>query len=209
MSARKSPIRVVLADDHPVVLHGLEDLLRGQSGLTVVACCPDGSQALDAIRRLCPDVALVDMGMPGLSGLEVVRVAKRERLATRFVLLTAAADSHQVAAALAEGAACVLFKDVAAEVLVDCLLQIGAGKAFRIPQYQERRATQPPRWLSDLTSREKDIALLLAEGLSNKDVAKRAGVAEGTVKIHAHSIYKKLALSGRAGLITLALGSRR
>lgn len=199
-------IRVGLADDHPLILDGLEALFRG-AGFEVVARCRDGEEALRAVREHAPDVLVLDVRMPRMNGLEVLRAMREEGLATRVVLLTAEAEDEELVEALRMGVRGVVLKEMASEMLVKCvhkvheggtwLERVSAGRALdRLVQGEEARREAA----SLLTSREAEIARLVAEGLRNKEIAERLGIVEGTVKIHLHRAYEKLGVESRLEL---------
>src|ERR1700730_10346889 len=115
---------VVIADRHPVVLQGLTNLLGAQSGFKVVACCSDGPNCIEAIRSLVPDIAILDISMPDLTGLEILTIAKSEGLSTRLVFFTASVEDRELVKSAAAGAYGVIQKDVALEILVQSLRQV-------------------------------------------------------------------------------------
>src|SRR5438477_5736080 len=120
--------RVLIADRHPVVLQGLTNVLGAHSGFNVVACCSDGISCVDAIRNLAPDVAIIDIAMPGLTGLEIIAMVNSEGLPTRVVFFTASVDDHELVLSAAAGAYGVILKDVALEILLQSLRQVAEGQ---------------------------------------------------------------------------------
>jgi DNA-binding NarL/FixJ family response regulator len=204
------PIRVVLADDHPIVLHGLQTLFERQGDIEVAAACTDGRSALEAARRLQPDVLVVDLRMSDLSGLDVLKMAAAERLSCRCVLLTAAISDHEIVEAMRHGTSGLVLKESAPDHLVDCIRGVVSGKQW-IDQEMVVRAfrnvlDQPgaPAVEETLTPRELEIVRMVAAGLRNKGVAARLGISEGTVKVHLHNIYEKLGVEGRVELLVSA-----
>src|SRR6266436_6173803 len=137
---------VVIADRHPVVLHGLTNVLRAQSGFKVVACCSNGTNCIEAIRSLVPDIALIDITMPGLTGLEILTIANSENLSTRLVFFTASVEDRELVISAAAGAYGVILKDVALDILVQSLRQVADG---------QRLLPLPPLG-SDLTAGAKE-----------------------------------------------------
>src|ERR1700692_4467197 len=131
--------RVVIADRPPVVLQGLTRLLETQSGFEIVACCSDGTNCIEAIRSLVPDIAILDISMPGLSGLEILSIANAESLPTRLVFFAASVDEHELVMSAAGGAYGGILKDVAPEILVQFLQQIAAGQRL-LPQLSSEQA---------------------------------------------------------------------
>jgi DNA-binding NarL/FixJ family response regulator len=206
---------VVLADDHPLVLQGLRALLDEQEDFQIVAACGSGEQALDAIRVHHPDIAVVDVTMPGVNGLAVLGTVVDERLTTRVVLLTASVTDSQILEAVTAGVHGLVLKESAPEMLVKCLRGVAAGRRW-LPQEiikpaldrELQRREEGRRFVRELTAREIDIIRLIADGLSNKAIASRLTISEGTVKIHLHHIYQKLGISNRAALAALAIVQR-
>src|SRR5438874_1753623 len=127
MKTESHPISIVVADDHPVVLHGLADILRSNPDMDVVATCGDGATALAAIRNCSPHVAVIDVLMPGLSGLDVLESITTDRLATKVVILTATATDGQLLRAIAGGARGVVLKEEALTELVECVRTVAEG----------------------------------------------------------------------------------
>ena len=211
------PISIVVADDHPVVLEGLASILRSQADLNVVATCDDGTAAAQAIRELVPDIAVLDLMMPGLDGLAVLSGITADGLPTKVIFLSAFATDAQLAAATAAGAQGILWKGVASEKLVDCIRSVAAGLQYCA--VDGRAATSAPDAergpegarpesgpsLERLSAREREIAILISEGLSNKEIARLLLLTEGTVKIHLHNIYGKLEVRNRATLAALTI----
>jgi two-component system, NarL family, nitrate/nitrite response regulator NarL len=207
-------ISVVIADRHPVVLQGLTKLLGPQSGFNVVARCSDGTNCIEAIRNLVPDIAILDISMPGLTGLEILALANSENLSTRLVFFTASVDDHELVVSAAAGAYGVLLKDVAPEILLQSLRQIADGHRLLpllspdqvLPREQNNIAiTENENVLAVLTDRERQIMRLVSEGLSNKEIGRRLNITDGTIKVHLHNIYQKLAISNRTVLAALAI----
>src|SRR3954452_1829339 len=207
---RACTMRVVLADDHPIVLSGLRALLLAEQGVEIVAAALDGATALEMIRAHQPEIAVLDIYMPRLTGLEVLETLEADGLATRVVLLTRSASDEQIAPAVERGAWGLLLKESAPGTLMECLKTVAAGQRWlpeelvapAIRRAAERRATdvRPERML---TAREYEIARLVAQGLSNKHIARELAISEGTVKIHLHNTYEKLGSVNRTSLAVL------
>ena len=202
-------ISLVLADDHPLVLDGIEALLAGQPDMQVLARCADGEQALRAVRELRPDVLVLDLRMPRMDGLTVLRELKRldGENRTRVVVLTAAVSSEDVIEAVRLGVKGVVLKEMAPQMLLACIRKVHGGG-----QWLERSATaqaidallrrdEGERELARaLTAREIEVVRCVAQGLRNKEIARRLDINEGTVKIHLHNVYGKLGIDGRLAL---------
>jgi DNA-binding NarL/FixJ family response regulator len=197
------PVSVVVADDHPVVLRGITEILRAQPDISVVAACSCGRDATAAIQQFAPDVAVLDIVMPDLNGLDVLSSIERNGFKTRVVILTAVATEDRVLAAMTRGAKGLLFKDAAPDNLVDCVREVARGKLWfpndPIGAARERE-TERQAEIGALTLRERQITLLVSEGLTDRLVAEQLNLAEGTVKSHLHNIYRKLGIPNRTAL---------
>src|SRR3954447_19012457 len=209
-------VRVVLADDHPIVLGGLRALLQAEAGVEIVAAVPDGASALAVIRAHEPHIAVLDINMPRLSGLDVLEALEQDGLATRVVFLTGSASDEQIATAVERGAWGFLLKEHALDTLVQCLRTVAAGQRWlpdEVVAPAIRRATErrekDVQLARVLTAREYEIAGLVAQGLSNKHIAHALDISEGTVKIHLHNTYEKLGGANRTSLAVLAAENRQ
>lgn len=196
-------ITLVLADDHPIVLVGLQQLLALEPDFAVLAGCADGEAALDAVRRHRPDVLVLDLQMPGMNGLAVLRALHAERLPTRVVVLTASLGANDTLEAVRLGARGLVLKDMAPRLLVQCIRTVAAGgewlEAQALDQLVRREAAAKEAG-SLLTPREREIVRLVAQGLPNKEIARKLAIAAGTVKIHLHNIYQKTGVDSRVAL---------
>ena len=205
------PIRIALADDHPIVLQGLRQLFDRESDMKVFAACSGGPELLAAVRAGGVDVAVLDLRMPGLTGLDVLRTIHDEHLSCTPVLLTASVEDDQVVEAVRLGARGIVLKESPAPVLVECVRRVHAGhrwldqstltRAFDRVVTRENASRDAAALL---TPRETEIVRMVAEGLRNREIAARTAIAEGTVKIHLHNIYEKLGLDGRVALVVYA-----
>jgi two-component system nitrate/nitrite response regulator NarL len=207
-----SATSVLLADDHPVFLHGLQTLLRSEQDFAVVAVCSNGHDALQALRELEPDLAVLALGLPGLSGLEVLDALQPEERGTRVVVLAAAATDPEFTRVAGAGAWGILSKDITVDQLLRCLRAVAAGRQGRpqdgVAAAPEREAERPSAEASDLaalTAREREIAGVVAQGLSNSQIARQLCIAEGTVKVHLAKIFEKLAIANRTELARMHL----
>ena len=210
MTGGNGKLRIFLADDHPIVLAGLERLLGLQPECVVVGKSADGASALKEIEELEPDIALLDINMPKLSGLEVLEALESSGLSTRAIILTASATDSQVITAVTSGAWGIVLKDRVSDTLLECIAAVSLGQpwlppdlvspAFERDAHRRRSAVELDELL---TTREQEIAKLIAEGLSNKHIGKQVGISDGTVKIHLHNIYNKLGVTNRTALATL------
>jgi DNA-binding NarL/FixJ family response regulator len=207
MQPRGQAVRVVLADDHPIVLTGLRAVLQVEPGVEIVAAAPEGATALELIRAHEPDIAVLDIDMPQLTGLDVLEALEADGLSTRVVFLTGSASDEQIATAVEQGAWGILLKENALSVLTECLEAVSSGQRW-LPEAliapAVRRATERRERDGQLervlTAREHEIAGLVAQGLSNKHICRRLAISEGTVKVHLHNMYEKLQISNRTVL---------
>jgi DNA-binding NarL/FixJ family response regulator len=212
-------IGIVVADDHEVVRAGFAALLDTQPDFTVLATAADGAEAVQACRDQSPDVALLDVRMPGMDGIEATRLLASTGSETRVLILTTFDLDEYVYDALCAGASGFLLKDVTAERLFDAVRVIAAGEALLAPSVTRRLigefARQRPRWsgseqsasLAALTPRETEVLRLIAEGMSNPEIAARLVVTEETVKTHVSRILGKLGLRDRTQAVVTAYES--
>jgi DNA-binding NarL/FixJ family response regulator len=192
------------------VLDGLEQVLRLEPDFAIVERCVSAEAAIDAVVKHRPDVLLLDLAMPQMSGLDVLRELQRRRVSTRVVMLTAQIDVASLEDAIDLGAAAVVLKETDSRLLVDCIRTVHAGKPWHDP-HQLRSAAGSAQSASPLnnmagrlTTREREIVRMAAGGLRNREIAERLFITEGTVKLHLHNIYQKLEVNGRPELIRLA-----
>jgi two-component system nitrate/nitrite response regulator NarL len=197
-------IRVVLIDDHPLVLHGLQQLLQSASDFEVVAACGSATEGIEAIKTLNPDVVVLDLKLPDVEGLDVLRQVNPT--AVRIVVLTASVDEDEWLDAARLGARAVVLKAMAPRILEECIRTVHAGGCeLRVgsvdlsKRLTERRAVES-ELSTMLTPREMEIVKLVASGLDNQQIADRLSITIGTTKIHLHHVYDKLQLGGRRDL---------
>ena len=202
---------MVVADGCPVFLCGLISLFRSEYDFDVVARCRNGAESLQAIRDLSPDIALLDSSMPAGSGVNVLASAISEGSQTRIVLLAARAELRSIFA-VATGAYGIIPRDVLPEVLIRDLRQVAAGRrlSIRASRPGEAGATTDAseKALAGLTERECQIVKLVSAGLPNKEVGRQLNLTAGTVKVHLHNIFSKLAINNRTALTALAVSDR-
>jgi DNA-binding NarL/FixJ family response regulator len=218
MSPVEATVRIIVADDHEVVRSGFAELLDTQPDFAVVATASDGHEAVKLGRKLEPDVILMDIRMPGIDGIEATRqLTSRGLNPPRVLMLTTFDLDEYVYDALRAGASGFLLKDVTAERLIDAVRVIAAGDALLAPgvtrrligEFAQRQVTtaQPSPALEELTPRETEVLQLLAEGLSNPEIAARLVVSEETVKTHVSRILLKLGLRDRTQAVIAAYES--
>jgi DNA-binding NarL/FixJ family response regulator len=212
------PVRIVVADDHEVVRAGFAALLDTQPDFTVLGTASDGAEAVRISRELRPDVILMDVRMPGTDGIEATRQLTVGAGGPRVIILTTFDLDQYVYDALCAGASGFLLKDVTAERLFDAVRVVAAGEALLAPTVTRRligefarmrpaAAVAPPAAVGELTPRETEVLRLLAEGLSNPEIAGRLVITEETVKTHVSRVLHKLALRDRAQAVVIAYES--
>ena len=205
------PIRLVLVDDHPIVLQGLEQLFGRHDDFDVVCSCPDGTTALNAVGKHQPDVLVMDLRMPGLSGLDVLRALSATQSRCRSILLTAIVSDSEVMEAVKLGVGGIVLKESSPDVLVDCVRRVYRGEQWieretvtrALQRVLDREAAERDAG-ETLTPREIEIVRMVAQGLRNKVIAERLSISEGTVKVHLHNVYEKLGVDGRLELVLCA-----
>jgi DNA-binding NarL/FixJ family response regulator len=204
-------IRLVLVDDHPIVLQGLQQLFDRHDDFEVVTCCPDGATALEAVSKYQPDVLVMDLRMPGLNGLDVLRALSVKQSVTRIVLLTAIVRDSEVMDAVRLGVRGIVLKESSPDVLIDCVRRVHRGEQWieretvtRALQRVLERESAEREAGETLTPREIEIVRMVSRGLRNKAIAERLSISEGTVKVHLHNVYEKLGVDGRLELVLCA-----
>ncbi|WP_338424609.1 response regulator transcription factor [Sphingopyxis kveilinensis] len=198
---------ITLADDHRILLEPMRVLIERDTDLRVVSMVANGTDAMAAIERLRPDIALLDLAMPAPGGLQILRSLHRssnDQVKTKIVFLTASISQAEVAQAVTLGVAGIMLKESVPEELIQCLSAVLRGERWLPSQLvgSELSATMDryARARLDLTAREREIAQGVAGGLSNRRIADQLGISEGTVKIHLHNIFGKLQIQSRSQL---------
>jgi DNA-binding NarL/FixJ family response regulator len=203
-------IRVLIVDDHPVVRRGLRVLLEVQDGIEVAGEAGDGPAALALAAEQKPDVILLDLKLPGLDGLAVL--AELRNTTAKVLILTSVTDPVAAGRAMREGAAGVLYKDVDPDALVRAIRAVHDGHLLLAPEAAGtllRPATSPARGLDALTAREREVLAELAQGRSNREIARALHVAEKTVKAHVSSVLAKLGVQDRTQAALFAVRHER
>jgi DNA-binding NarL/FixJ family response regulator len=199
---------LVLADDHPILLDGLERIFAADGRFKLLERCVNGRETIAAVIRLRPEALVLDLRMPQGGGIAVLREIAARRLMTRAVLLTAAPEDPEISEAVRLGVWGIVLKEMAPSILVQCILDVCEGKrsldrfpAARRSSNDHRQDPLPPEVL---TPREIAIVREVSAGRRTREVAERLGISEGTVKIHLHNIYAKLNVEGRVELVLKA-----
>jgi DNA-binding NarL/FixJ family response regulator len=212
------PVRVLLADDQPLLRTGFRMVLGAEEDLDIVGEAGDGAEAVDLARRLLPDVVLMDIRMPRLDGVGATKAIVAARLPVRVLILTTFDLDEYVVGALRAGASGFLAKDVPAEDLVTAIRTVAAGEAVVAPRILKRLLDRfadslpdpsavPPRELESLTEREREVLIQVARGLSNAEIAQALSVSETTIKTHVGHVLTKLGLRDRVQAVVLAYES--
>lgn len=207
-------IRILICDDHQVVRHGIRAFLTTRQGLEVVAEATDGSEAIELARQHHPDVILMDLLMPIVDGIEAIRQIRAEQPDARILVLTSFATDDQVFPAIKAGALGYLLKDSSPDELIEAIRQVHHGEPSLHPSIARKvlhelsRPAEQELTIDPLTGREVEVLRLLAQGRSNKEIARELVVTEGTVRTHVSSILSKLYLASRtqAALYALRVG---
>ena len=209
-------IRVLLADDHAILREGLASLIEKQTDIAVVGEAEDGSECLDKAAVLVPDVVVLDIKLPGISGIEVCRQLKSSHPLMKVIMLSMYEEYEYINRALRVGADGYLLKKVASSELVSAIRRANEGEKTFSPQVldmivtsfkEESREPEPESPVGTLTSREYDVLSLMSEGLSNKQIASRLFVSPKTVEKVVSGIFRKLDVSSRTAAVKLFLSS--
>lgn len=213
------PIRVLLVDDHALFRSGIRLLLQRHPEFEIVGEAGDGMEGVKRAARLKPDVVLLDLHMPGLSGRDAAAMMTEEAPGTHVLMLTVSEDAEDLIAALRAGACGYLLKNIEAEALVAAVVRAAAGESVISPQMMGKlvqgvRSEHPPKSpappvvaseLNKLSPREREILAFIARGQSNKEIARGLDLAESTVKIHVQNLLRKLGLASRVQAAVFAV----
>ncbi|GIW72556.1 MAG: oxygen regulatory protein NreC [Planctomycetota bacterium] len=205
-------IRIVVADDHGIIRDGLAAVLAGEADIEIVAGCRDGESAYRAILEHRPEVAVLDISMPGTTGIDVCRRVRDEGLRTAVVLLSMHEDLATVREGLEAGASGYVLKDAAASELIRAVRTVAAGDIYLSPSVSSsvvdalRAGSEAPP--PALSPRERDVLRLLADGLASKEIASRLGISRRTVDGHRAAIMHKLNIHNVPGLVKYAIRHR-
>jgi DNA-binding NarL/FixJ family response regulator len=202
----QSPLRLLIADDHPVVCAGLLGMLVGQPDFVVVGEASDGALALALAEELRPDVILLDLRMPVLDGVGVIQQLRERGIPARVLVLTTYDSEHDIVRAVAAGATGYVLKDTPRERLFEAIRATAMGKSVLAPEAAARllhRVRTPEA--EPLSPRELDVLRLVARGVSNREIGRTLHISEATVKTHLANIFGKLGVDDRTAAVTVAL----
>ena len=218
METKKTGIRILIADDHPIVRDGLRKLLSLEDDLEVVGEANDGCEVLDRVQELDPDVLLLDLRMPNLDGLSALQTLQQTNKRTKVIVLTASEDKNEFVQAMKLGCSGIVLKQTAPELIVKSIRKVHGGeiwldshttaavmRQFAGPGEIGGTGTGKARERSPLSTREREIVQLVAQGYKNKEMAEKMFISEQTVKNHLHNIFDKLGVSDRLELALYAI----
>ncbi len=201
---QKSALTVLVVDDHPLLRKGVVDLLELEDSIVPIAEASNGREALDLAQQLEPDLILLDLNMPDMNGIDTIRAMRDAGVDSRILLFTVSDSELDVVTAFREGADGYLLKDLEPESLVNNIIKAASGKTAVSPELVDilttairSRSSQQDSDLSELTEREREVLTHVAHGLSNKMIARKLDIAEGTVKVHVKRLLKKLGMRSR------------
>ncbi len=213
VSAKKQIIKVLVADDHPVVRKGLQTCLSQQKNLRIVGEAVDGDEALRKARELSPDVVLMDISMPGMNGLAVTEVLRKEAPAMKILVLSVHSNKNAIFRVIQAGAHGYVSKEAPPAELLRAIEAVHAGDPFfseevaraALAEFVKSGGKKEP--FSQLTSRERQVLVLIAEGQSNKEIADRLGIGVRTIETHRERIMRRLNIHSVAGLTKYAIAN--
>lgn len=202
---RPTKIQILIVDDHPVVRAGLSSMLRAQPELEVVASASSGDEALQMLDTTSPDVMLIDLRMPGMNGIELIRAirCRKTALSPRMIVLTSYETDEDIYRAVEAGVHGYLLKDASEHEMLEAIRTIHNGKRYFPPSIAMRLAERMSR--TSLTAREEQILQMLAKGLTNKEIGRVLGISENTARNHVNSIIEKLDVSDRTEAVATAI----
>ncbi|HTS12945.1 MAG TPA: response regulator transcription factor [Candidatus Limnocylindrales bacterium] len=198
-----SKTSVLIVDDHPIMRLGVAAIINAQNDMKVCAQVGTGEQAVESFKKLRPDITLMDLRLPGMSGLEALRTIRRIDPHARSIVLTTYEGDEDIHQAIAAGALGYLIKGMSHETLVDALRKVRSGMKFLPPPIVRSLADRTPN--SDLSPREREVLSLMVQGRSNKEIASALGITEATVKCHVSVILLRLGVSDRTQAVVAAL----
>ena len=200
---KPSTIKVLVVDDHPIVRVGIVAIINARPDMSVVAQCGTGEEAVELFEQHQPDIALMDLRLPKMSGVEAIRTIRTRHPKACFVVLTTYEGDEDIYQALEAGARAYVIKGMPHEMLIDALRRVHAGHRFLPPAISRTLASRTPD--SDLSAREREVLSLLARGETNKEIAQHLGITEATVKCHVSVILMRLQSADRTQAVVTAL----
>jgi two-component system, NarL family, response regulator len=200
---KQSKIRILVADDHPVVRDGIVSIIEVEKDMHVVAQAEDGVEAVELVKKLLPDIVLLDLRMPRLDGLEAIAQIQSRHGPSKIVVLTTFESEQDIRLSLKAGARGYLLKDTCRQMLLETIRQVYGGKTYIPPRIGQRLVENLGRPV--LSERELDVLNLVSKGESNKIIGDQLGIAEGTVKTHVKSLLSKLKVPGRTAAVREAV----
>ena len=200
---KQSRIRILVADDHPVVRDGIVSIIEVEKDMRVVAQAEDGVEAVELVEKFRPDIVLLDLRMPRLDGLEAIAQIQSRHVAGKVIVLTTFESERDVHVSLQAGARGYLLKDTCRQALLETIRQVYGGKTCIPPRIGQRLAESMNR--PGLSARELDVLNLVSKGESNKIIGDLLGITEGTVKTHVKSLLNKLKAPGRTAAVREAV----
>jgi DNA-binding NarL/FixJ family response regulator len=204
-------IRVYIVDDHPFVREGLKTYLGMQPEIEIVGEAGDGETALAAILQLKPEVVIVDLHLPGMSGVALTRAMKEKNSDIQIIILSSFCEDEEVMAAIDAGALSYLMKDSPPAKLVEAIMAAHAGEPVLHPRIAKKlmqKVTSPKITIESLTIKEKEVLTLLTQGKSNKEIAGVLAISETTVKTHVRNVLRKLAVNDRTQAVIKAIEAK-
>ena len=213
MAKSKKPIRILMADDHAIFRDGLRKLLDAEDDISIVGEASTGTQCIQLLSKLRPDILLLDLRMPDKDGLAVLEEVNFDSLPTRVIVLTATEDDREVVRAVRMGARGIVLKDSATELLIKSIRTVYSGEIWLdkkktsdvIEAFKKSAESGPRRDKPLLSDREKEITGLVAQGFRNREIGEKLFISEQTVKNHLHNIFDKLGVSDRLELALYSL----
>ncbi len=204
-------IRMYVVDDHPFVREGLKTFLSTQEGITVVGESATAQKALTEIKMLQPDIAIVDLHLPGMSGVELTRKICQLAMEIKVIILSSFSEEKEVIAAIEAGALSYLLKDSPPEKLVEAIRAAKRNESVLHPLIAKkimRKMREPEPLIERLTAKEREVLSLMAEGLANKEIGEKLYISESTVKSHVSSILRKLEVQDRTQAVIKVMEER-
>jgi DNA-binding NarL/FixJ family response regulator len=198
-----SLIRIMIVDDHPIVRHGFAGMIATEPSMSVIAEAENGQRALELFRQHRPDITLMDLRMPGMTGVEAILAIRKEFPESRIIVLTTYDGDEDIYRALQAGAQGYLLKDMYCDEIVGAIRAVHKGKRHIPSQIANRLAERMVG--QELTSREKEVLGLMAKGNSNREIAADLAITEATVKGHVSNILSKLGVTDRTQAVTAAI----